>query len=221
MSDTNRQSISIEFLLAEFEAQQGQIIKLEEAKSNRINFFLVVVAAAIASTSGVINNTGISLSASMVFAFVAFGILILGIATLNELVHYSEAIVSLYRRAGRVRRWFVDFDVDITPYVAFDATDESPKYDLESPYLAFRGGDSVILLVNSIAFCVFVLSLINLFYTVSMILGLIIGIPSVLLAWLFQQNRLHARLQNVEKTSINNIHFPLKPTQNTKKSDKK
>jgi hypothetical protein len=218
MSETNQSNLSVEFLLAEFAAQQSQIIKLEEAKSNRVNFFLVLVAAVAASTSVIIDKLIIPANATL--ALIALGILVFGLATLNELVNYSEAIVSLYRRAGRIRRWFVENNSEITPYLAFDATDERPKYDLSSAYLTFRGGDSVILLTNSLAFSVLTVSVLSLVYSLTWPIALIIVTVSAVLAWLYQQNRLHVRLRSSDASRKAHIHFPLQPLPDVQKPDR-
>jgi hypothetical protein len=104
MSEAEKTQASVEFLIAEFNALQSHVTRLEEAKSNRVNFFLIVVAAAAAGISGLADAGRFGGSFEKVVAVAALAILGLGIATLNELVGYSESIVSLYRRAGRIRR---------------------------------------------------------------------------------------------------------------------
>lgn len=44
MSNIENKQKSVEFMLAEFNAMQTNIVKLEEIKSGRVNFFLIVVA---------------------------------------------------------------------------------------------------------------------------------------------------------------------------------
>jgi len=209
MPSFGERQVSAEFLVAEFSALQDQVIRLEEAKSNRVNFFLIVVAAVTAGVSGSIANPNLQHSLGLVFICIAsMVLLLLGVATLNELVRYSESIVSLYRRAGRIRRWFVDFDPEIAPYLAFEATDEHPKVDLETGYLTFRGGDAVVLMLNSVTFCVLVIATLYIMYPISVPMALFIAAVAAFLFWFLQQNRLHALLRKIEIRMEGNIRFP-------------
>lgn len=219
MPEINNASVSEDFLIAEFGAIHDQIIKLEEAKTNRVNFFILLVAAAVAGVVGMSTSEKILISINTLLIFVAFSVLALGVATMNELVHCSESIVSLYRRANRVRRWFYDSNTEIAPYLAFEPTDEKPPYDLGSTYLAFRGGDSIVLLMNSVSFAVFMMSCIRFYHSMPTLLAIIIGIIIILLTFLFQNYRLHNHLKKRELSAKANVHFPVQSLPSFHKSD--
>ena len=210
MSNSENKQISVEFMIAEFNAIQTNIVKLEEIKSGRVNFFLIIVAATIAGTSGLFNNQYLQAFLNHIFAVGALAILVLGVAVLTQLVQYSEAIVSLYRRAGRIRRWFADEDQAVVPYLAFDAGDDIPALVLNSAYLEFRGGDVIVLTINSLSFAIFVISFLMIFYPVFYPFALLLGIGLALVAWFVQKNRILAKLHKVENRTQKYIRFPHK-----------
>ena len=210
MTNIERKQVSVEFMLAEFNAVQTNIVRLEGIKSSRVNFFLVIVAASIAGISGLLNNPNLQMFSSYIFAVAALALLVLGIAILNQLVQYSAAIVSLYRRAGRIRRWFADADEAIIRYLAFDAGDDIPAFALNSTYLEFRGGDVIILTINSLSFAVCVISFVMISHPIFYPFALLLGIGLALVAWFVQRNRILAKLRKIEDYTKKDIRFPHK-----------
>jgi hypothetical protein len=197
-------------MIAEFSALQERAAHLEQVKSTQVNFFLVVVAAVIAGVSSFSNNSNFQPYLPHTIFAASLLIFLLGFATLNQSVNYSMSIVSFYRRAGRIRRWFVNIDNNLAEYVAFPAGDDRPKFKLTRSYLAFRGGDAVLLTVNSVSFATIAASLMmnNLnFEPISVLIATIIfGI----FAWLFQHRIVYRRLAIAEERDSRNIHFPHK-----------
>ncbi len=209
MPDVELKETSVEYMIAEFNALQGSVARLEETKSSRVNFYLLIVAAVLAGLSGVADGTNLLIHPNIIIAIAAFVLLILGIAVLNQLVHYSGAIVSLQRRAGRIRRWFSEADATIEPYLAFEPRDDSPSLDVKDAYLEFRGGDVIVLTVNAALLCVGVVALLYYFSpTISLPLTLLFGTSSAILAWLAQRNQIHAQLRRVETSVQKNVYFP-------------
>lgn len=209
MRDSNEAGTPVEFLIAEFEAQQEQVARLEESKSSRINFFLLLVAAVIAGTSGFLGPGDLLLPRNVVLALAAMAVLALGLATLNELVRYSEAIVSLYRRAGRIRSWFAHRYPEIVAYLAFSATDEQPAFDVRTADLSFRGGDSVVLLTNSVAASVLIVALTFSVLQPGWPVALVIVAVVAPLSWSVQQWAIRARLRRADALTKKMVHFPL------------
>jgi hypothetical protein len=219
MSNSHNE-MSDEFMLAEFNAIQSHVIKFEEAKSNRVNFFLIVVAAAAAGVSGLIGNSNFQAAVNLIIAFASFGLLILGIAVLNQLIRYSEAIVGLYRRAGRIRRYFVDSDAGIKPYLAFEASDDRPLMNIGSAYLEFRGGDVILLTLNSTFFAIFTFVLISTSFSLSDWFASPLAMGSGLMAWFGQKIRIRARLRKIEARMQKSIVFPHVTSQDEKAQEK-
>ncbi|MBI5053927.1 MAG: hypothetical protein HZB52_11780 [Chloroflexi bacterium] len=147
-----------EFLLAEFNSLQDRANQLEELKSSRINFFLVIVAAALAGLTSFIGVSNFPITVNFIILAVSLILFLIGLTTLTQIVQYSIAIVSFYRKAGRIRRWFVDVNPEILDYVAFKPADDSPNVYVGASTFTFRCGDGIVLLVNSITLSVLVLS---------------------------------------------------------------
>ena len=199
---------SVEFMLAEFNSLQTNILKLEDAKSNRVNFFLVVVAALTAGVPGLVGNANFQTTLSAIISMAALGGFVLGIAVLEQLLRYSQAIVSLHRRAGRIRRWFVQADKTILPYLAFEAGDDRPRMKVSSAILEFRGGDIIVRMVNSISFAIFVVALVSTFYPALSLFFMVGLVPIGIAVWYIQQKRIQMRLSFVEENMKKNIRFP-------------
>jgi hypothetical protein len=202
MSNSKQDSGVTEFLIAEFNALQERAISLEQRKSNRVNFFLVVTAAVVAGSANLIDNMGFQAYRSAAVALAAFSLLVLGTLTLQQCIDDSVSIVAFYRRAGRIRLWFVECDVKIEPYVAFHYGDDRPRMYVS--YLAFRGGEAAILVTNVVLFCAIIIAL---FAPASWSIALIEIIIASLLAWFLQVAYVRGRLQRAEEIQ-EAVHFP-------------
>jgi hypothetical protein len=204
----NRNEASIEFLLAEFNALQAHVIKLEDAKSNRVNFFLVVVAAAVAGVSGLAGNPNFQGVFALIIAVTAFSLFLLGVTVLHQLIVYSEAVIGLYRRAGRIRRWFAEADNTIMVYLPFEASDARPGMRIAAAYLELRGGDVIIRMLNSITFAIFIVASTAIWYMLSYSLAIAGLIPLAVIIWYIQQYIIRVRLARVEEYMKHKIRFP-------------
>jgi hypothetical protein len=107
MESTQLQS---QFLITEYNALQSRAQSFEQIKSSRLNFFLIVVAAVWAGLASMARVTFLEPHLSYIVIVSGGFLLVLGLLTLYDLTGYSVAIITFYRRAGRVRRWFVDLD---------------------------------------------------------------------------------------------------------------
>lgn len=195
--------ISADFLLAEFNALQNRAIALANSQSNRVNFLLIIVAAALAGVSQLANSLALQSYFSAIILATALGILLLGLFTLRQNVDDAGASVILFRRAGRVRLWFVERNPQIAKYVAFEYSDDKPAMDV--PFLSFRGGEAVILLINALAFCVAVGTALPLG---NLIAVLIVSLVSFVIAWVSQSYYVHKVLQKGERRSASGVKFP-------------
>jgi len=202
--------IVAQFLIAEFNALQERAKNFEDIKASRVNFFLLVVAAtgAIFSTATQIDLFRQYYIESIILT--ALILLLLGLSTLKHSVDYSGAIVILFRRAGRVRRWFVDFDEKLTPYVAFEPADDRPKFSIPYSLLAWRGAETVVMLFNvisstAIAGCI-VFKIVQFTQTISLIILAGVAISVWYLQGLYVYNKMH-KAQNSD-TELSRVHFP-------------
>ena len=195
--------ISADFLLAEFNALQNRAIALANSQSNRVNFLLIIVAAALAGMSQLVNNLALQPYLYGVILATAFGILLLGLFTLRQNVHDAGASVILFRRAGRIRLWFVEQNPQIAQYVAFEYGDDKPTMNV--PFLPFRGGEAIILLINALAFCAVVVIALPFRDFITILIELSV---SLLIAWVSQSYYVHKFLQKGERRSASAIKFP-------------
>ena len=207
-----RNPLSAEFLLAEFNALQERAISLEEIKSGRLNFFLLVAGAIIAGLSSLYGNSTFS-SMYLIGVLISSVVLFLiGMLTLKNIVDYSIAIVSLYRRAGRIRRWFVDQDSGLNKYVAFEPTDDRPKIKISSNLLAWRGGEPILMVINMVSASALVGSALSLLhYDIKPWIGMILVVPVV---WFFQNLYITRRLNERERLEIQRVNFSSLPEDN-------
>jgi hypothetical protein len=147
MESTQLQS---QFLIAEYNALQSRAQSFEQIKSSRLNFFLIVVAAVWAGLASLARIVSLEPYLSSIVIAADVFLLLLGLLTLFDLTGYSAAIIAFYRRAGRVRRWFVDLDADMANYVAFHPADDRPKFTTSMVFISWRGADAVVLMINSV-----------------------------------------------------------------------
>ena len=199
-------SKSEDFLLAEFEALQERAISVEDIKSNRVNFFLILVGATLAGFSGLANVSEIGGLYLALVGLGAFVLLLLGLSTLKNLSDYSISRVILLRRAGRVRRWFVERDPSIREYVAFPPNDDRPKMFIGDSLLSWRGGEPAIVITNATMVSIIAgIGLSKLLLTE----GTVIGMALIfLLAWKAQVWYLKRKLLEIQKWDLKRVNFP-------------
>ena len=209
---------SEDFLIAEFSALQDRARHLEDTKSSRVNFFLVLIAATVAGFSSLLSIQSLSLSLNISLMAMSLILLLIGLATLNQTIQFSIAIVTFYRKAGRIRRWFVEKNPELNEYVAFKPNDDSPSIYVGHSTLTFRGGDGVILIMNSALFTLFCMSLFSIFVPIPNSVP-IINIGSLIsvvvffvLSWYFQKRYIIWQLRRAEKWMYEDVHFPYRRT---------
>jgi hypothetical protein len=211
VSKDDKTEATTNFLIAEFNALQERATSLEQVKSNQVNFFLIVVAGATAGLSGLSGVESFALYVPGTLFIASLVIFLLGIVTLYQSVNYSLSIVSFYRRCGRIRRWFMDNDPTIAPYLAFHAGDDQPTFKLPPSYLAFRGADAVLLIVNTVALSALIASLEMLAFGTTLNTAVTTAIVAGLLGWLLQHYLIYLRLDREEKRNSSYVHFPQVP----------
>ncbi len=222
MSDQNNADDTMkDFLLAEFSSLQDRAIAQREMSTNRVNFFLLVVAAIIAGSSMFL-ETGQAVVSSDILLLLAVSstaILVLGIATLEQVVKHSVEIVFFYRLAGRVRRYFADAYEEIKPYLAFEPIDSRPRMDTGYFFIELRGGDAVLVGVNSLAAVVLICTLIsgsNILPS-NPLIYIFIALLMFIISWVLQAARIRSVLKNAEKIFERHIRFPFVNDQTSEK----
>lgn len=215
MEFSENPEITAQFLIAEFNALQERAKNCEEIKASRVNFFLVVVAALGASFSAAIQINILQQYYLEVLILTAIVVLLSGLSTLKHSVYYSGMSVIQFRRAGRIRRWFVDFDDKIENYVAFEPVDDKPTYAIPSRLLLFRGAETIVMIFNVVSISVIVASplwiilrpvtTIYLSLSISSISSIIVGV----LAWKLQKRYIEKSLLGFQDNDEKyNVNFP-------------
>lgn len=209
MTETAKEEMSAQFLLAEYAALQARADYYEEIKSKRVNFFLVVAASAGAVASAIIKERLFPNHMYEAIMGLSVFTLILGILTLRMLISYSVAVVTFYRRAARVRRWFVDKDRTLQKYVAFEPNDDRPTFTMQQDILYWRGAESIVLLLNSVAAVTIALSALYQCTSNTCLVVLTILVFGII-SWYLQVFCIQKKLKKTEMSewAVENINFP-------------
>jgi hypothetical protein len=199
----NSEKLGAEFLLAEFNAIQQRAIQIEQSKSSSINFYLVIVAATIAGVPGILSLVPKEAARVVLIAMFAF-ILIVGLLTLDHSVNQAVNIIRLYRRAGKVRRYFLDQENDIKAYLPFEANDALPRINLSSS-LTYRGAEVTVFTIN-IASIATIFAVI--FSYISWIWAIVAAIVVAGITWKLQGMYFQKKLKRFEEIEARKIIFP-------------
>lgn len=138
-----------QYLTVEMEGLHSRAIHYDQTLAGKINFYLVVVTAfsgglVLAATSDNPSLVSLSLPAA---CLVLFFLLAIGISTLQQCMDLAATVTTLYRRVGRIRKWFVDQDRDVEKYLPFAVGDDRPQFNPN--YALLRGMETILLLVNA------------------------------------------------------------------------
>jgi hypothetical protein len=202
-SEKKEQNKSAEFLLAEFNALQQRVITREEIKANRVNFLLILTSAVVAGVASMYDANTKNDILLVIIPIASIVLIILGIATFHYTIEDSIYVVYYFRRAGRVRRYFLDKSPDIKDYLPFEANDNSPKY---RPGVFFNNSENLVVLLNCLNFTVLIVSAL---YTIVQIELLIIyGVISFLLLLVLQYLYIRIQLSKAERKYSTSLKFP-------------
>lgn len=139
-----------QFLVTDYACLQERVKTFEEIKAARVNFFLLIFGAIGAGISAAMQVPVVKDNAQTIILASSIVLFLLGVATLHHSVNYSEAIVTLFRRSGRIRRWFLEENSKIAPFLVFEAADNKPRYDIDFGNLIWRGAEPAVIIVNSV-----------------------------------------------------------------------
>ncbi|MCB0123178.1 MAG: hypothetical protein KDE58_13075 [Caldilineaceae bacterium] len=114
----------------------------------------------------------------------------------------------IYRRAGRIRRWFAEMDSSVIPYLPFEAGDDRPRMSLSHGYLELRGGDIIIRMINSATIALFIVASINIAYAMPILISLCCTIPLAVMIWYAQRTYIRSRLKDIESYISQSVRFP-------------
>lgn len=215
MEFSKNPEIIAQFLIAEFNALQERAKNCEEIKASRVNFFLVVVAALGASFSAAIQINIFQKYYLEAITLTAIVVLLSGFSTLKHSVYYSGMSIIILRRAGRIRRWFVDFDDNIEKYVAFEPADDKPNFTIPSRFLLLRGAETIVMIFNVVSMSIIATSFLWIILRPFTTLYLSTSISSISLAivavltWKLQKRYIDKSLLGFQENDEKyNVKFP-------------
>ncbi len=215
-NSNSQKEIITQYLVAEFEVLQQRATQQEQAIANKINLYTASVSV-VAGGMFVALDKLLSYGMFLPIAGTVFVLFFLtGMATLWQILDLHASTIIFYRRAGRIRQWFLNLDSSVKAHIPFTVTDDAPAfYTRKAP---LRGVESVILLINSaitafLAGMIYWLIATN-FYPhfertklVTITIGLLIFCLSWFLQVLIVRRFLDSRQKDEERRGM--IHFPL------------
>jgi len=200
------------FMVAEFETLTSRILALEQTRAKRVDFYIVIVSAAIGSLSLAASLQSPSTFSQAIIPALSLAVFLLGAAILNENVGLAAQAVFMYRRAGRIRCWFRDKHPAILPYLPWTAADDTPPFDAETEHSTFAGKDSILWLGNSLSGAGFTLAILLLYVPLLPIISCAIAAAVLVGIWIGQNLFLKYRMKRYERIGVakGRIHFPRK-----------
>jgi len=148
--DSLDKGIIAQYLISEFEMLHQRAEAHERFIANKTNFFVGLTTATLGGLLFLLKESvGViaSLSITVVGFFALIFLLIVGWVIFKQSVDMVASAAIYYRRAGRVRRWFVDNAPSVEKYIPFTVTDERPL--LYVPYAPLRDFNTIVASVNA------------------------------------------------------------------------
>jgi hypothetical protein len=199
-----------QFMLAEYQALQERARHYEQIAENRTNYYLAVTTALVTAMVFIYSSQdlrSIFIYAAPLLTTVWFAI---GASSLIQVYNFHVLSTLMHRRAGRVRRWFLDGNPRILPYLPFEAVDDQPLFVKGEGSLRFI--DVVLVIVTVCAFLACVASVVlmisqlsrsNLLYFLGLFLIFVLSLNVVAAL-----TRKDFRRQETNQLKKGHVHFP-------------
>ena len=207
MTEPNKNKVGAGFLLAEFNNLQEQARQIDQINASRANFLLLIAAAVIAALAAAADVQPLKTHYHLLAILAMAALLLMGLFTLREMILTAEVKIMLYRQSSRVRRWFAEFAPDIAKYVAFEIADDRPSFT--GKYLVFRGGEGIVLMMNTILAGAIVAVMLHKFAN-NLWIGILVGAIAGVGTWLLQDWYVRGDMKRVERTewAKSQVRFP-------------
>ena len=148
--DSLDKEIIAQYLISEFEMLHQRAEAHEQFIASKTNFFVGLTTATLGGLLFLLNESvgGVATQVIMVVGFFALVfLLIVGWVIFKQSVDMVASAAIYYRRAGRVRQWFVDNAPSVEKYIPFTVTDERPP--LYVPHAPLRDFNTIVASVNA------------------------------------------------------------------------
>ena len=196
---------SAQYLLAEMQTINEKATLYEQIKSNRVNFFLLIVGATGASFSFLSRHPALKGYEIWLAQALSILVLVLGFFILRDMTEYSAAIIFQYRWAGRIRRWFLEDNLSLEKHLPFRAVDDRPKFTESNIF--WKSSETIILLINCYLFALIIGLL---FYSLSIVLAIVSALIGGIIFWFVQRFYTTSKMKRFENSNYakRTIYFP-------------
>jgi hypothetical protein len=212
-------------LTTELDALNQSVFHARDMLMNKVNFFLILVTAI---GSGLFLMAGVDTLRILVLpiaCLVVAVLLLMGMNTLQQGLDLSGSAITYHRRAGRIRKWFVDQEPTVEPYMPFTVADNMPR--MSSNFINLRGAESILLIMNStLAGTLAILIVIFWDYYIihkmanntpfndllpGFALAFVLGVVSFIVSWMLQVRYVKWFMNDWDKRQedLHLIHFPI------------
>jgi hypothetical protein len=178
---------------------------------NKVNFFLALVTAIGGGLAYMFTLDKLPNFLIATTCIVIFILILMGINTLRQSLDLSASAITFYRRAGRIRKWYVEREPTLEAYLPFNVADNLPR--MSSSFINLRGAESILLLVNSSLIGVSIgLGGIIIFPNVNLIYIIAACLSVFWVSWMLQVKYVKLFMQRWDKRQekLGLIHFPEK-----------
>ena len=148
--DSLDKEIIAQYLISEFEMLHQRAEAHEQFIASKTNFFVGLTTATLGGLLFLLNESVgevVPLVIMVVGFFALVFLLIVGWVIFKQSVDMAASAAIYYRRAGRIRQWFVDNAPSVERYIPFTVTDERPP--LYVSYAPLREFNTVVASVNA------------------------------------------------------------------------
>jgi len=205
-----------QYLIAEFEVLHQRAQAHEQMVIARTNFFIALTTAVLGGLLLFLKEYVKDwVLLSVIIITTLLFLLIVGWTVFIQSIDSKASVAIYYRRAGRIRRWFVDNAVNIEKYIPFKATDARPL--LYVPWAPLRHLNITVVSVNAglsailFSYVCFILLRGKLVFEDLLLIigGCSIGMFALIFYWQFSiyKHRLLAKENSEEEKKA--VHFPL------------
>jgi len=203
-----------QYLIAEFEALHQRTQAHEQFIVAKTNFFIALTTAVLGGLLLLFQQHMDRLVVSMIVVAALLFLVIVGWTVFKQSIDLETSIVIYYRRAGRIRQWFVDNAPDIESYIPFTVTDARPP--LYVSYAPLRNLNIIVVSINAglitilgsyILFC-FLRANFSPLVLVSLIIGESIVLFILMFYLQFRVHRNHLLAKEQYEREKGKVHFP-------------
>ena len=218
-SSANSDELAAPFMVAEFTTLTDRILEIEKTRTTRVNYYIVIVSAAIAGITLVTgsNATNPPTSTPILVTAILLAVFLIGIAILRENLTLAAQAVFMFRRAGRIRCWFLDKSPSILSYLPWSPGDDTPTFLADPDHSTFAGKDSILWLGNSVSVAALLLSILLSFTFLLPVASWLISGAVCIGLWAAQNVYIGYKAEKYEKMGKERgrIHFPRERGANT------